>query len=66
MAENIPTNNIDHLQYVVPSCSKFAFERISKKRFTNVRSELKTRKAAEIDRISNKLLKAAGLTYPSY
>jgi hypothetical protein len=62
LAEKIPTNNVDHLQYITPCTSRFAFKQISVEDLTNVLNRMKTKKAEGPDKITNKLLKAAGYT----
>ena len=62
MAEKIPTNNVDHLQYITPCTSLFAFKQISVKDLTNVLNKLGTKNAEGPDKITNKLLRAAGYT----
>jgi hypothetical protein len=62
LAEKIPTNNVDYLQYITPCTSRFTFKQISVEDLTNVLNKMKTKKAAGPDKITNKLLKAAGYT----
>ncbi len=62
LAEKIPTNNVDYLQYITPCTSQFTFKQISVEDLTNVLNKMKTKKAAGSDKITNKLLKAAGYT----
>ena len=60
MAQNILNNNHDPLKYVKSSSSQFRFRQISGKELINVLSKIKLNKSAGLDKISNKLLKAAG------
>ena len=60
LAQNIPSNNHDPLKYVRPSSSEFMFRQISEKELINALSKTKLNKSAGLDKISNKLLKAAG------
>ena len=62
MAEKIPTNNVDHLPYITPCTSRFAFKQISVEDLTNLLDKLGTKNAEGPDKIRNKLLKAAGCT----
>ncbi len=62
LAEKIPTNNVDYLQYITPCTSRFTFKQLSVEDLTNVLNKMKTKKAAGPDKITNKLLKAAGYT----
>jgi hypothetical protein len=51
LAEKIPTNNVDHLQYITPCTSQFEFKQISVEDLTNVLSRIKTNKAVGLDKI---------------
>ncbi len=62
LAEKIPTNNVDYLQYITHCTSQFTFKQISVEDLTSVLNKMKTKKAAGPDKITNKLLKAAGYT----
>ena len=61
LAEKIPINNVDHISYITPCTSRFAFKQISVEDLTNVLNKLGTKNAGP-DKITNKLLKAAGYT----
>ena len=63
LAQNIPSNNHDPLKYVQPSSSQFMFRKISEKELINALSKIKLNKSAGLDKISNKLLKAAGQSF---
>ena len=54
------SNNHDPLKYVQPSSSQFMFRQISEKELIYASSKIKLNKSAGLDKISNKLLKAAG------
>ena len=57
------TNNVpDPLQYFTPSKSEFSFRAIYESELNKVLQSLKLSKASGLDKISNKLLKAAGYT----
>ena len=60
LAQNIPSNNHDPFKYIQPSSSQFMFRQISGKELINALSKIKLNKSAGLDKISNKLLKAAG------
>ena len=60
LAEKIPTDNVDHLPCITPCTSRFAFKQISVEDLTNVLNKLGTKNAEGPDKITSKLLKAAG------
>jgi hypothetical protein len=62
LAKKIPTNKVDHIQYITPCTSRFAFKQTSVEDLTNVLNRMKTNKAEGLDKITTKLLKAAGYT----
>jgi integrase len=62
LCEDIPPNNDDPLQYVTPSKGEFSFRAIYESELNKVLQSLKLSKASRLDKISNKLLKAAGYT----
>ena len=59
LAQSI-ANNHDPLKYVQPSSSQFMFRQISGKELINALSNIKLNKSVGLNKISNKLLKAAG------
>ena len=62
LCEDIPPNNDDPLQYLTPSKGEFSFRAIYESELNKVLQSLKLSKASGLDKISNKLLKAAGYT----
>jgi hypothetical protein len=63
LAEEIPDNDIDPLHYVNPvQSNSFTFKTISEEDLNRIISSMKTCKSAGIDKISVKLIQAAGKT----
>ncbi len=59
-AENIPPSDFDPLQYVIPVTNVFEFKNITRAELMSVLKKIKASKAPGLDKISGKLLKAAG------
>ena len=62
LSKKIPSNNINPLSYVKPVSEVFNLTNISKADLRREISKAKSGKSAGLDKISNKLLKAAGET----
>ena len=62
MSKKLPSNNIDPLSYVKPVSEVFNLTNIPKADLRREISKAKSGKSAGLDKISNKLLKAAGKT----
>ena len=62
LAEEIPDNDFDPLHYVTPVSNSFTFQTISEEDIYRIISSVKTSKSAGIDKISVKLIQAAGRT----
>ena len=62
LSKKLPSNNIDPLSYVKPVSEGFNLTNISKADLRREISKAKSGKSAGLDKISNKLLKAAGET----
>jgi hypothetical protein len=60
LAQTIPPSNVDPLQY----SNKFTFRQISPVELCRILDDIKLGKAAGLDRITNKLLKAARYCIP--
>jgi hypothetical protein len=60
LADEIPDNDIDPLHYVNPVSNSFTFKTITEEDVNRIISSMKTCKSAGIDKISVKLIQAAG------
>jgi hypothetical protein len=60
LAENIQPSDLDPLHYVTPGSNVFEFRNISSEEVVSVLKKMKASKAPGLDKISGKLLKAAG------
>ena len=62
LGDNLPSNGINPMSYVTPSSQVFNFRNITFTEVKNEISKIKDGKSACLDKISNKLLIAAGET----
>ena len=60
LAENIPRSDLDPLYYVTPEKNVFEFRNVTSAELVSVIKKMKVSKSAGLDKISSKLLKAAG------
>ena len=60
LAENIDPSDVDPLSFVTPTLHNFTFQTISHAKIKNEIKQMKTAKSAGYDKISVKLLQAAG------
>lgn len=65
LAENLSPSDLNPICYVTPGDSVFEFKTITRSEVENVLYGLKVRKGSGLDKISNKLLKAAGTSIVS-
>ena len=62
LGDNLPSSGINPMSYVTPSSQKFNFSNFTSAEVKNEISKIKDGKSAGLDKISNKLLIAAGET----
>ena len=60
LAENIPRSDLDPLYYVTPEKNVFEFKNVTSAELVSVLKKMKVSKSSGLDKISSKLLKAAG------